>query len=360
MLKPPQSRRAVEFTVSWATLLKITFFSALVFAIVKLIPLFGMLFIALLIAMTMAPLVSFVTRRGGPKWLGIALCSVLLFGSVGLFFFVVTPEAAWQISGLIKTLPSFKDHILQQLPKTGSTRDIAEGFLRSSSFSNPEPLLQKFMSWGAIALQSMVEFFVVLVIAIYLLADGKRVFEWMVAFLPHRQRQRVDLAAPEIFSVVFSYMRGQFLTSIFCGIFMGTVLALLHVPNALLLAIISGILDVLPIIGFFLSLAPALVMALSVSPFAACAVFVLYLLYHLAETYFIVPSVYGNRLRLSTLTVLVSCLAAGMLGGVVGVIAILPIVASFPICERIWLRPFLGHETVDKHDEIEEKEHPSR
>ena len=129
--------------------------------------------------------------------------------------------------------------------------------------------------------------------------------------------------------------------------------------NALLLAILSGILDVLPMIGFFLALAPAVAMAFSVSPFAAGAVSVAYLLYHLAETYFIVPWVYGNRLRLSTLTVLVSCLAAGIVAGVVGVIVILPIVASYPIFERIWLRPVLGPGTVDRHDQIEEREHPS-
>jgi predicted PurR-regulated permease PerM len=121
---------------------------------------------------------------------------------------------------------------------------------------------------------------------------------------------------------------------------------------------VAGVFDILPIIGFFLSLAPAFAFALTVSPFTASLVVVLYTAYHLVENYFIVPRVYGNRLRLSTLTVLVSCLAAGVVGGVVGVIVILPIIASFPVVERTWLRPVLGKETVERHNEIEEEAHP--
>jgi predicted PurR-regulated permease PerM len=97
------------------------------------------------------------------------------------------------------------------------------------------------------------------------------------------------------------------------------------------------------------------------SPFrqsTAVLVFVLYGAYHLVETYFIVPKVYGDRLRLSTLTVLVSCMAAGLVAGVVGAIAILPIVASYPIIERIWLRRHLEADTVIKHDQIDAEEHP--
>jgi len=72
----------------------------------------------------------------------------------------------------------------------------------------------------------------------------------------------------------------------------------------------------------------------------------------------IVPKVYGDRLRLSTLTVLVSCMAAGLVGGVIGAIVILPLVASYPIVERIWLRRHLEVDTVAKHSQIDAEEHP--
>ena len=116
----------------------------------------------------------------------------------------------------------------------------------------------------------------------------------------------------------------------------------------------------LPLIGFFLFAIPAVALALTVSPASAAWVAALYVAYHVIENYFIVPKVYGNRLRLSTLTVLVSCLAAGLVAGVVGVILVLPVVASYPIIERMWLQPYLEPSTALKHARLDAVEHPRR
>ena len=152
-------------------------------------------------------------------------------------------------------------------------------------------------------------------------------------------------------------MIGQLITSLLCGVYVFTILRILHVPNAALLAVIAGVFDILPLIGFFLAIIPALIIAVALSPITAGLVLVLYTTYHLIENYFIVPKVYGDRLRLSTLTVLVSCMAAALIVGVVGAIVILPIVASYPIIERIWLRRHLEADTVSKHIEIDAEEH---
>jgi predicted PurR-regulated permease PerM len=119
----------------------------------------------------------------------------------------------------------------------------------------------------------------------------------------------------------------------------------------------GAVFDVLLLIGFFLFTIPAMAMALTVSPGTALLVGAFYGAYHLFENYFIVPKVYGNRLRLSALTVLISCLAAGMIAGVVGVIIVLPAVASYPVLERYWLRPHLEPDTVEKHVAIDAREH---
>jgi predicted PurR-regulated permease PerM len=144
------------------------------------------------------------------------------------------------------------------------------------------------------------------------------------------------------------------ITSALCGGYAFVVLLSLGVPNAALLAILAAIFDVLPLIGFFLFAIPAVALAFTVSPGTAALVALFYAAYHIFENYFIVPKVYGDALRLSTLTVLVSCLAAGMLAGVIGVIIILPVVASYPVVERIWLRPYLEAETVPTHAQIDD------
>ncbi len=212
------------------------------------------------------------------------------------------------------------------------------------------------MSWSG-AVVHVAEFFLVLIIAFYFVLDGQRVYRWLVAFLPEQHRRKMDSAADEITMVVGHYIAGNLLTSVLCAVYAFVVLQALHIPGAPLLAILAGVFDLLPIIGFFLFTIPATLVALTVSPNAAVLVALLYGAYHLAENYVIVPKVYGNRLRLATLTVLIWCLAAGLLAGVIGVIIVLPLIASYPIVERIWLRPYLERDTVKQHQEIDDQKH---
>jgi predicted PurR-regulated permease PerM len=230
---------------------------------------------------------------------------------------------------------------------------MANHFLNSPALGDPEPLLKQFLALLSVAFTGVMQFFVVLIFAIYFVADGPRVYQWLLAFLPPVHRKKMDVAAREITPVVGHYIVGQVITSALCGAYAFIVLALLHVPDAGFLAIVAAIFDVLPLIGLFLFTIPAMAVALSISPGTALLVGIFYSAYHLIENYFIVPKVYGNRLRLSTLTVLISCLAAGMLAGVIGVIIVLPIVASYPVFERLWLRPHLEPDTVKKHAEID-------
>ena len=88
-------------------------------------------------------------------------------------------------------------------------------------------------------------------------------------------------------------------------------------------------------------------------PVAAVSVLVLYLLYHLLENSVIIPRVYGRRLRLSTLAVLIALVVGGHLYGILGAILVLPLVAAYPIVERIWLHEYLSDEVIRDHTALE-------
>jgi len=352
----PAPRQKIEITVSWVTILKVLAAALLTWLAIVLWPLLALLLLALLVAMTLFPIVRWTRRRGWPDWIGILLIALLLFASVALFAGILVPTIGKEATEMIRRMPSFQQDIAGWLPE--SLRDTANKLFESASFSDPEPLMKQFLAWGTVAARGLAEFLIVLVLAVYLVADGERVYRWLLAFLPELQRKKVGAASLEIGTVVSSYMFGQLITSLLSGAYAFTILSLLHVPNAALLAVLAAIFDILPLIGFFLSLIPAVIIAVTVSPATAGLVLVLYVASNLVESYLIVPRVYGNRLRLSTLTVLVSCMAAALVAGVVGAIVILPIVASYPIIERIWLRRHLEADTVAKHAQIDAGEHP--
>ena len=346
-------KRRFEITVSWNAILRVALAVVLAYLLVHLGRFIEMLILALLIALTLQPIVGFVEKRGWPKWVGTLACALLLFGFVILIGVLVVPTLGKQVATLVQNLPKLKEEVMQHLPSSGPFRDLATGIMSGPGFTDPEPLLKHMMTWGTIIFEATAGFILVLVIALYFLADGRRCYEWLLVLLSPKHRRKVEAAIPEVSSVVTHYMAGQAITSLICGAFAYVVLLLFKVPNAMLLAVMAAVFDVLPMIGFFLFTIPAVLMAWTVSAATAAFVAVIYVIYHLVENYFIVPKVYGDRLRLSTLTVLIACLAAGIVLGVIGVIIVLPIVACYPLVERLWLRPHLQPDTVERHEEIE-------
>jgi predicted PurR-regulated permease PerM len=358
MFDTPPPRRRIELTIAWVTLLKLFAACLIAYMLIRLWPLLELLILSLLIAITLFPVMGWTRRRGWPDWVAVTASALLLIGLVALFAAILVPTLGNQGENLIKSLPELQKEVVARVPSP-SMRDAINKLFESASFSNPEPLMKHFIAWGKTVVWGLGEFFLVLVVAIYFLADGERVNRWLIAFLPETHRQKVSAASSEIGTVVSSYMLGQLITSLLCAVYTGVMLTVLHVPNAVLLAVIAGVFDILPLVGFFLSVIPAFIVATSVSATTAWMVLLLYGAYHVAENYLIVPKVYGNQLRLSTLTVLVSCMAAAMLAGIVGAIVVLPIVASYPIVERLWLKRRLEPDTVAKHERIDAEEHPA-
>lgn len=360
LLELPAMSGRTELTITWATLGKILLAVLFAYLAVRLWPLLALLLLGLLIAIALAPIVAWTTRKQWPRWSGVLLCGLVLVSFVFLLVAILVPTFGGQAGALITNLPALREQWFANLPTTGPIRAAADRLLSSPAFSDPEPVMKQFFAAFGVAVAGVTKFLLVLIFAMYFVADGPRIYRWLRAFLPPPQRERVDTAAQEITDVVGHYVIGQAITSALCGTFAFLVLWLLRVPNAGLLAILAAVFDVLPLIGFFLFAIPAVALAFTVSPGTAALAALLYSAYHLFENYFIVPKVYGDRLRLSTLTVLISCLAAGMLAGVIGVIIVLPVVASYPVIERIWLRPYLERDTVAKHEQIDASEHGAR
>jgi predicted PurR-regulated permease PerM len=192
-----------------------------------------------------------------------------------------------------------------------------------------------------------------MIVTVYLLVEWKATLEWLIAFVPQAHRAKVRRTLVEARKIVFAYVAGNVLTSIFAASFVFAALMLLNVPAALLLALVAGVCDFVPVLGFILSAAPAAMLAATVSVSTAVIVIGLYVMYHFIENYFIGPKVYGHELRLSNLAVLIAFAVGAELAGVIGALLALPIAATYPAVERIWLREKLEPDTVEKHRRLE-------
>jgi predicted PurR-regulated permease PerM len=337
--------------ITWKTIFKVLLGALLAYVAVKLWPLLQLLTVAILIAVPLYRIVSWVCERGWPRWVGLSLASITLIVAVAGFFGLLGPVLFHQAANLGRDLPKLKEQVAAHLPQSGPLHDAIEKATSAGATSGSQRLLEKGLSAVETTLGGIVALGLVIVFAIYLTADGPRALRWLIAFFPAEQRVRVSQGLAEIGDRIVAYTAGQFITSALCTGYVFVLLSILHVPMALLLGVVAGVFDIVPTIGFFLSVLPAMLVGLSVSPTTALSILILYAAYHQLENYFITPKVYGNKLRLSNLAVLLSITVAGMLTGVVGAIVVLPFVAAYPALERLWFAPKLEPDVVKEHEE---------
>ncbi len=340
-------RMHVELT--WTSIFRVLVTVLVAYAAVLLWPTFKLLGLAILIAVAMYPIVRWTQRRGFHRWVGVVLASAALVVLVVGCCAIIAPMVFRQMSALSQSLPGLRDQIIAQLPPSGTVRRALEQSINSATVADSRVVLERTLAVVQTTLGGLVNFIVVIAFSVYLIVDGPRALKWLIVFLPMSERDKISRALNEISRLVSSYVGGQFLVSAFCAIYLFLVLRILNVPMALLMAMIAGICDVVPVIGFFVAVFLAMAMGLTVSPTTAVSVFLLYGPYHLVEYFFIVPNVYGKRLNLSILAVPLAILAGGVLAGVVGAISALPIVAAYPVVERYWLAPRLAPDTVRQH-----------
>jgi len=347
--------RSVEVRLPLATIVKVLLTALLVWAVLQLVPHFFLFLLTLLFAVTLSPAVAWLERRGLSRGAAVGVVGASLVTAILAFIFLVIPTLTEQVYALIQNLPAYRagvearlshEHpllnglVLQILDLPASPRVVAS--------------LKQPLAWGQVAVVGVTVTILVIVLTLYLLLDGKRAYAWLLAYVPRHHRKKIAETIPEVSDVVIAYMQGQLVTSFLYGAFALIVLTVFHVPAAIPLAFLAAICDILPILGVIISTAPAVLLALTVSPAAAVAILLLYAVYHLFENYVIVPKVYGRRLSLSTFAVLLAVVLGGSLFGILGAVLVLPLVAAYPIVERIWLHEYLSDEVLKDHSALEQ------
>jgi predicted PurR-regulated permease PerM len=341
----PVRRSSLE--IPWHTIFKLIAAVALVWAWLKLVELALVVIVAVLLAVTLTPVVAWFERRGWPRWLSAAFITVammVLFGGFGwLTWTSISAEA--RFAGrhftdlqrqLFTSAPAWMRHIIGV---------DAVGDLQTT-------VVTYALRFGRSAVSAVVVGVLGFILTMYLLIEAERTRDWLIAFLPKPKRARAMQTLDEAQRVIFAYVSGNVLTSLFAAVFVLLLMWTLKVPAALLLALIAGIFDFVPVVGFIASSIFAVAMALTVSPSTAVLVFVLYLTYHLIENYIISPWAYGDFLKLSNVAVILAFAVGATLAGVIGALIALPIAAAYPAIERIWLSEQLPADTVREHEHL--------
>jgi putative heme transporter len=329
-----EQSRQVHVPIS--TIVKILLVAVAVWALLKLGTLIAVVLVSIVIAIACDPVVEWLERRRVPRSLGAMLVVLSICAALIVFVTFTGTSMTSQGRQVLENLLRFRQTLADALP-----RPLAR-IVRGSGTVNSDAALVI----GAV---------VVAFLTVYLLIEGRMTWAWLVAYVPPRNRGKVAETAAAAREAVLHYVVGNVLTSIFAAVVVFVALSALRVPAALLLAALAGVCDFVPVLGFIVSAVPAVLLALTVSGATAVVVSAVYVGYHAAENYLIAPRVYGNRLRLSNLAVLIAFAVGAELFGVIGALLALPVAATYPCIENIWLRDYLARDTAEGHRRIERR-----
>lgn len=346
--------RTVRFEIAPRSILLILAIIAGILLIARLWEIILILIIALVLAGTFSPVVSWLERHRVPRPLALSLILVALLGFIVGLGALILPAFVHQFGTLSTDAPRIQARLADfaaRVPPLAGQADAIRA-------AKPDRLLTPI---GAYALQSagaaaqlVVLGGTTIVIAFYLIADHERVQGFLFALLPRHYHIRTARVLLDMETVVGGYMRGQAITSLCIGVFAFLLLQVTGVPAALPLAILAAFADLIPLVGGVLAVAPSVLFALTIGPLQAAIVLVALVIYQQFESHLLLPRVYGQSLRLSPLAVIVALLVGGTLLGIVGALLALPMAAGIRVLIENYRIELPGEHPGEKEERAEE------
>jgi predicted PurR-regulated permease PerM len=329
MSQPPPQR--VEVTVSARTLLVLLGFGFLVaLAILSLGTLLS-IFVAAVVALGLDPVVGALVRRGWKRGRAALVVFAALFASV-FALVVVAAGPVWdQIVEFVGNLPEYWDQLsssdgFQQLIGTGDADAKIRNALKELAAGLPDAANALLGIAGGV-FGSILSLVTLTFLALFLLMERPTITDWLFGFAPPAADLRWRPVLEESIRAVSSSLIGNVAISVVAGTVAGVSAWLLGLPFPMVLAVIAGLLDLIPQVGATIAAVILTAVALTVSTEAAIVMVVIQLIYQQLENYVVYPIVYREAVELSPFTTIVAVLIASSILGVVGAILAVPFAA---------------------------------
>src|SRR5438309_8599827 len=292
------------------------------------------------LAFVLLPVVGLLERRLSlPRTAAAAIVFLGLLAAIIGGGRLLVPLALDQLRDLQRTLPTLVANAQNTLAETADQIGLEDLDALIVNFAGIGDLTQM-VARGAVPFivglgRFLLELLVFLIATFFLLRDAPRLFQWFRRILPASQRNELIPLFSQVNAVLGRYVRGQmFLIGVMAtATFIG--LTVLQVPFTILLAIMTGVLEVIPIVGPITAGAIACLVALGhPAPWGLTQIWyvvvvaIMYTILRHAEDYFVIPLVIGRIVKLHPAVVIFALLTGGALFGLLGVLLAVPVAAT--------------------------------
>ncbi len=288
---------------------------------------------ALLITALLQPTVAWLKRRGVPRGLATALTFIAGFVIMGLVgWFVV-----WQVQDNIDSVSSRIQEGITELKgwllkspfhvTEDQINHIAKN-LQDAVGANTQAITSAGLEGVTVVLEVLTGILLAMFTTLFLLYDGRRIWNWVLRLVPSAAREGVAGAGPRAWRTLTAYVRGTVIVALIDAIFIGIGIYFLDVPLAVPLAVFIFLFAFIPLVGAVVSGALACVVALvTQGVFAALMVLAVVLAVQQIEGHILQPFILGRAVRVHPLAVILSVAAGGLVAGIGGAVVAVPLVA---------------------------------
>lgn len=299
--------------ISAKTVIFIAAFGILLWILFHILDIILLFFVAFIFMSALTPLVELLRGWRVPKIIAVLL---VFFLAIALIVILLTAG----LSPLISQTSNLIQRLGETINSLVKTNVIDQSVIQqeASRYST------QVVSFTVDLFKNLISWVSVLVVTIYMLFDREKMEKYATSFFGERQEQIRSLLQ-KIEDKLGAWLRGQVILSVVVGTLVYLGLFILGVEYALPLAIIAGLLEVVPMIGPIISAIPAILIGLTVSPLFAAIIAGLYLAIQQVENQIIVPQVMKRAVGLNPLLVILAVSIGGRLLGIAGALLAVPI-----------------------------------
>jgi predicted PurR-regulated permease PerM len=299
-----------------------------------------LIYVSALLALGFSPLVRVIERQkvlpvGSariPRWFAILVPYVVILGTITLLLLLIWPPLVAQAQALWAQVPDMFDRAQRFLVGKGLLNEhltLREAMERAQG---PGGAAAQKVAGAVVGLAGGIFGIVtILILSLYILIDADNLRRSMLRMFPAHQRARVAAATREVMVKVSAWLGGQMLLGAVIGTTSAIGLWALGIPFFYVLALVTGIGEMIPVVGPILSAIPALAVAATISLQKTVFVLIFLVVQQQLESHILVPRIMSRQVGVSPVTVLVALLIGGSLLGIVGAILAVPTAAILQV-----------------------------
>ncbi len=245
-------------------------------------------------------------------------------GAFALFGFFALPPVINDLQSVAGELPTRLPAILDKLKAVPYADRIDDGdvvsWIQRSLSGGATYLLTSFKAWADVLLNVVAGF----VLTLYFILEGDEAYRWFLSFVPTAPRHRLDATLKRAAGRMEKWLVGQLSLMLILGTLSTIVFLLLGVRYAYVLGVITGLLNLIPVLGAAVSLVLAVLVAAIDSWGRVLGVAIFFVVYLQVENSWLAPRIMQRRVNLPALAIFVALLLGSALGGIAGAMVAIP------------------------------------